>query len=622
MKTILNKYHFLKLTLAMILSASVVIACSPGQSPGNPRLYDVAPLTRQQAEASTFSIDRVWPEPPTTSACERLETLANERSHRRSRFSFLAAPFSYSVANDGAVRAIGSVNLMNSPLIQFVLTQPAVERRVREVLAMDDTAFLNLARERLDVEACEREEPKTNRCLDNLNQWRGALGKQQEGLLYQERPNAIARELRAKFAGVFGNADDMRLGKNDSVFLNVLNRVGLFAPGAGSLNPIDAEAILSAEVPLFPFTRTWSDWLEDTKASVPAAIHGLSQETDRAERLCALVLWQRMFAQLLLIKGYESPVLTSEGHLPTLSTDATQIPKFNVPGAYFDRNTAGRLMLRPEEIPLYDPTLENAVQLQVVNQTPLPRDRSPAVAAPLRDALDQFETYIWVFSATSPAASWAQNGNYFFGDLVESDHAIAPFQTHSLALGLAMITLRNLGVNNLLPVDFENDRVLSASNGTALALLANGKTNLEAGEQNLYDLARFTLGLVRLDDSLKRVVALGAQDQDLLERRSMVFDKETGQDGPFYSREKLHDFENLFAVINRLKYPLANRMKQMAENPQGCVGKEVANYQIGGNATRQISAPCSEEDLAIYREAMTALANNTRSTVFLRRAGL
>lgn len=605
-----------RLTIFAII-CSGLLGCAPAERSGIPREFSANSLQRPPALVG-INAASVWPDLQSARACGQLESLAQERSHPRSRFAFLATPFTFEINSSGSIRAIGSVDLIHSPLIQFVLTTPAVQRRVEEVLSLSDERFLELARERLDVENCEREEPKSERCTENLRSWRGALGKFQEGLLHQEKPNAIARELRARFAGVFGNADDMELGKENSVFLNVLDRAGLFRGGIATVAPIDAEAILTAEVPLFPYDRNWASWLADTRAALPAAMNGMNSP-EGAERLCAVVLWQRMFAQLLQIKGYEAPRLNSEGRLPALGPEARGIETVETPGAYITQTAARRVSLHPEEIPVYDPTKLDAVELALNRLTPLPRDRETPAHATLAATLDQLEALIWIYAATSPAAQWAEQNTYYFGDLVESEHAVVPFQSHTLALGLALMTLRNLGHRYILPVDFQNDLPLAAGgNGTAMHLLSSSIHNLEQAEQGLYELARLALALVRWEEAILRIQAMNRVNPAELARRSMVFDKEAGKEGPFYTPEKVADFDNLLAIIRRLKYPLAHRLHRMA-NTDECQGRQI----LGLNSTSLIlhsRQECTAAEREIFREAMLALGHSAGSTIFLRHA--
>lgn len=595
-----------------------LVACGPDQAPGTGRIYAVKDLP-QASTQFTFNKSLIWPE-ATTGACARLSALVRERSHKRSRFAFLGRPFTYSVNDDGSVYAVGGIDLAKSPLIQFVLTTPAVQEKIGPVLSSTDEEFLRLVKERLRIDACQAESPRTQECEDNLQRWAGALAKARQGTLYQEKTEAVTRELKAKIPGVYGGVTQMKTGKDGSLFLSLLERVGLFREEESRIDPVDAEAILTAEVPLFPYSRNWRDWLADAVTSVPAAIAGISKQPNKEERLCSLVLWQRMFAQLLMIKGYEGPKLTSDGYLAQFEPGATGLEKVKVEGGYLELATGKPVALEPDEIPKYDPAMPGQKYLEGSALTPLPRAPVRPVAGSLSDTLDRLEAYSWIFAATSPGA-WSADTPYFFGDLVESETAIAPFQTHTLALGLIVMGLRNFGHRHFLAVDTETDTALPDSTGaTGMVVLANGKENAAFGEMRLYDVIRLTNVLVRAADTLDKIYEFAATNQKLLEKRSLVYSKDAKDGAPFYTPEKLKELETLRATLLRLMYPAAHRMIRMTEYSSGCAAVETANYRAGGIRTQRTVERCSPELVRDYKATMRALAHYTGSKVYYRKS--
>lgn len=637
-----SKLNILVVSISLMVGA---VACSSKTAPEN-RSFAVSDLKVGGAgtQGVQFTNSAIWPEAE-KSACDTMFDLEGMRSHKRSRFAFLVEPFRYSVGEDDVVTALGSINLAKSPLMQFVLTTPAVQDQVRDILVMDDDAFLAKIKERLDVEACQKvaEADRTPECLDNLSSWEGAKGKYREGLLYQEKPNAVMRVLRERFGGLFGDVDEMKLGEEGSVFLSLLDRIGLFGKDIGivegaappKIDPRDAEFILTTELPLYPYDSSWQAWKADIDSALPAAVAGIQRINDAEERLCSLVLLQRTFAQLLMQKGYHGPKLNRDGTMPILkalelealnATDPSNasapdlFPMVNIYGAMLRKSTGRPMILEPADIQTYDPAAEGADLWQLNHVTPILRDRRTRAVASLSEQLDRLEALTAVFAATSPAAPWTKNVSYFLGDLVKHDHALIPFQTHTLALGLILMSIRNIGKLNIVPVDSFTDQAIDQGNGTGMVLLTNGKDHLEDSEMKLADLARLTRAVVRLDHALEQLYELRKIDAEALRARSEVKDAVSDEFEPFYSDEKLDDLETLRELLNRLKFPLAKRMVRMVENPTGCIAEQRADYRVDGNATREILRRCNEDDLADYRATMRILANATESILYWQKS--
>src|SRR3989338_3440155 len=187
--------RYAKYILTALLAAGLV-ACGPDSAAPKTRINAVTELPQANTQFK-FEKSEIWPA-ASQGACARLLELYQEPSQKRSRFAFLARPFSFSKTVSGEITAFGALDLSKSPLMQFVLGTPAIDENIGPVLTADDEEFLRLAYKRLRVEECKAEQPKSKTCEQNLSDWDGANTLKREGLLHKQRSVAVGNELNRR----------------------------------------------------------------------------------------------------------------------------------------------------------------------------------------------------------------------------------------------------------------------------------------------------------------------------------------------------------------------------------------------------------------------------------------
>lgn len=513
-------------------------------------------------------------------ACERLEQLGKENREGKEAFSYLGW------AGMNGETSVGHVELKESPFTQLVLG---------EKFAVDNfESFFEKARK--EYEAGRLSATKWL-ILKTIN----ATGIGREKALF----SATNDKLAEKFPGIFG----------ESLTLQSSLHFGLAQRAAGM--PLKADAavakILSTKMPLFPGNRTWQDSAAASRATILAAARGFREATTAApehvaERLCATVLLNQSFAQLLRIKGLKAPVILdgepgAPSRLEKLSSANKEFAKREVTGAVFDLKALKPVYLENEAIRKYDPAQPDQ-SLLTVSSAP-PGDGKKSGPGTLGDSLAFMEAMLFAYEATSPASEQAER-RYLLGDIAaEGSAAVLPAEMHSLALGLLTMQLKN--VAGLHIKEIKANGSLKREKETAAGIVVTARP-LPPGaggsaEVHLADAVRLARVALFLESSLLR---LGQKDPAQMKALNDA-----------YSPEVLATLEGLRQKLATLKFPVVLLMSQMATSKEGCFSALEWNLDTG---ERKPLGQCSREEKLAAADAFELLGRDAKATLLLQKA--
>lgn len=407
----------------------------------------------------------------TGSACEALTKLS-VREGSAERFSLLGrADFKLS-ARGSKLGGRGHVELAESPFTRLILAE--------KFKVPTDDEF---------VEAAE-EERRAGRLsgieLTALKTMRRLLPKKFRATKYEKTSEKLAE----KFPGLFGRSGEI----DASMSVGFLTKI---AAEKGDVNEISKLA--STSTPLFA-GATWRDFADEAETSLQAAVSGL-KSTEASERTCGLVLLQRGFAQLLTLKGYQSPPIVSSGSsegpkskTPILSASNREFRKLDVNGAWIPATQGSPIVLSSEAISGYDPVR----QFMTLSATPTERRGAKGTFA---DQVALLEALTIFFEATSPAAAWHEQ-TYPYGDIAESPTALLPPDAHSLALGMMIMSFKNVAALGIQKVNAEGS-LLQPGQSAAGIVLGQVNPSTKKAVVSAENVARFVNAVVFLETSLQ-----------------------------------------------------------------------------------------------------------------------
>lgn len=619
-----HKNFFLSIILALI-----AVACSNERMPPVERSYgeNVSPVERSNFHASDAAVG----------ACDRLEQLKRD-TNGADLFSVYDS-FSYKLDRSGPHDFVAATKVGESPLLMYLLTS----EKIRPLVEADKASFKDLARVLLKIGECKVEGTGTwgfgckfvwaqapmqslGCKIESLAEdarcqavWGQVVAKQELGkcayvatgpvhdgdiecgkakaawaqIVLADAQNKIflAKNsfLQSKFPGIFGPAGDA----SSSVFLGMLaKQKDFFTPG-----PDEVARIVTSKLPLFPASRTWQAWQQDSEKSTSAWVNGASADAPATERLCSYVLFQRAFAQLLALSGFAKPELLN-GNAIALDAVRPGLGIAPVAGAFLAKTENSEwqpTILAPSDLAAYNPAvklLQAAALLPSWTQAP---ETTPEL---LTDRLDRMLGVERFYEATSPIASWlAPTQAYLLGDILDSaNSAILPAEAHALSFGLLGLDFQNLAASNIKKIKGDGSLVLSAEDVPLGFVLLRSLTPAPEfiGEMALDDLLRFSRLVVRLEAALSAVL----QADPLL----------LAQKNPFYSAAMRPKLEWLAQNLRDLKLPLTLLIGKMgaAERQDGstaCIGLVEMNLAPGVPEKERFhpKRPCSPAQEQEYK---------------------
>lgn len=536
----------------VLLSAILALAaCAPKRAPEAERAV-VADLAGGTQAAVAPLIGELERSPIT--ACERLAELAQaDKPQGRAQFAYLGQ-----MTPDGQI----ALDLSASPFVQMYIGENFKVDSDEEFLAKIEAAF----------KAGQLPEEK----------YKMIMAMKEKGELHAVKFPMINAGLEETFPGVFGAAKPMQKALH-ALLLSKVAKLEELDPRAM------AEALL-ARAPLFPADRSWNSWAEDSRRSLAAAARGFrdasAANSPLQERVCSLVLYQRSFAQLLQIKGYQRAELTAEGKVEPLSKDMPEFKKQALAGAVMDLQAGTNVMLEPSALMNYNPAMR---VLMLAKVTPEPGDVQ-RVPADLGESLAFLEGMVHMYAATAPVDGAVT------GDIRARNRAILPQEAHSLALGVLMMQLKNLAGIHVKMVDGKGVLAVDEKSAIGAVLASVQKQGSSEVRVKLVDVLRLLKSISYLDQALTSLQRYGSAE---LASRAPVYSEGV--------QRQLFGF--LLPKLKMLKLPLVLLASRMAEGTH-CVAE--TNWDLASGKVQPL-AVCAAETRAQFKEVMGIVAADTNS---------
>ncbi|MEQ1876351.1 MAG: hypothetical protein ABL958_06880 [Bdellovibrionia bacterium] len=430
---------FKKLTTVAILV--LLAACSRDRADGPNRTFgpqpgDNGPQSPQDVPElpNSLSIGK-------QSACARLESLRNWARDRDFGYSFLRE------IHPTNGKLVGGTDIAESPFTQVYFGEKFAVMSVEEFMKEVEKEYKAGNLSFLKYQAIQAAHATGSEKAVRFFQYIGTNDKLEQG-----------------FPGVFGKTVD--LDKS-------LNFLLMMKASATKFDINQHARFVTARIPQFT-SADWPQFTDDARATLQAIIKSGASDPSASdgvtERICGLVLWQRQFAQLLILKGYIQPelFLTEQGNLITkkvnkLSSDYPEFKKLSRAGAFLDPTNEKTFVLSADDVANYD---ANKKPLYVAAHVPTFGVQSNR--ADFGQTLNLLEGLVYMYAATSPAAPWVKKpADYVFGDIQDQKSpATVPGDAHSLALGLMRMNLKNLAKFHVVKLNASGGELKS---GEALA---------------------------------------------------------------------------------------------------------------------------------------------------------
>lgn len=599
-KKIINVALF-TFSIALFASSILFTGCSIDRAPLTPRKY-VADLNKNTVELQKLADSMPEYTSPIfntegPSACTTLEKLSLEvqsQKNNSSRFSF----FKSFKLNNGQLW--GAIDIIESPLTQLAITE--------QVVVPTNEQFLKLV----------EEEHKAGR-LSALKYAFVQSARLNETILTKVKFSAINDKVLTPFPGIYGKATDV------SQSLNML-----LAKKMGFKNPSEELlSTLSTSLQLLP-TDSFSTLRQDVAMSLASAIRSLTT-TDIKEKMCSLVLWQRLFAQMLKLKGYRRPEITLvdasapatyiSSHLVELNSEHAHFAVTHELGAFYDVHSKQQVQLSLQDLQSYDLLKRKLIPTLSPYQS-LPQEASPK----LSETLALLETLIYVFDATSPVQTLNPKVptllGKLFGEITDQNNmAVIPREIHSLTLGMINLLFQNLKTDNIVLVSKNGTRLTSENKKNdekaSGALLLEAASGSNENRMHLEDVLTLIRIATRLEANLNQ---LATHDADFWLKINPVY-----QPAVYDSLQKV-----LLVNLKELLLPLTLNALKMAEASDGSCYDTMAWDERTGQLSPltqllpQSSAltqpiQCSAELLTDYKNTLLELSIAKKSPILYRR---
>lgn len=409
--------------------------------------------------------------------------------------------------------------------------------------------------------------------------------------------SALNDEIALNYPGIFGEMGESKT----SLFFNIHRKALEF----NLEQKLDLDyGALTHSVTLFP-SNQWQDIQKDNEQIYASLIQNFYYKKNTSERNCASVLAQRMFAQLLSIKGFVGPEYNENdfSHLNPLSAERPDFSLVPFLGAYMDEN--GPMLLSAEEIATYNPA-KHKMSLGA----PAANLKSSFAFQDLLARIHFFRNMIQAFRFASPAEAWVQAETYLLGDISHPTTGILPVEASSLALGFTTMELKNIASDSLF---FINAKGTSLKQGetTAGALLGTKLEN-ESIRIRLKEVVEFSNAVVFLERALERFKTRPAQEwQSInpvfsLELLTSLLGKELLAEDQL--PKAFDQTSTLIAQLKKLYMPLAQMLVKL-KTDQYCASE--LNYDLSTadmtitklcNATESNSIKTAKQNLAIHTD--------------------
>ncbi|MEC9282038.1 MAG: hypothetical protein VX642_04960 [Bdellovibrionota bacterium] len=405
--------------------------------------------------------------------------------------------------------------------------------------------------------------------------------------------SAVSDEIALNYPGIFGKMGESK----NSLFFNI-NRKALQFNLDHSMN-LDYGA-LTHNMALFS-SDSWKEIQKENEQIYASLIQNFYYNKETSERNCASVLAQRMFAQLLSVKGYMGPEY-KEVAFPHLKALSDEHPNFSlVPffGAFMDEN--GPMVLGADDIANYNPA-KNKMSLLA----PATSLKANGKAQTLNSRIHFFRNMIQAFRFASPAESWVKPEAYLLGDISNPQTGILPVEASSLSLGFTTMELKNIAADSLFFINADGTS-LKSGESTAGALLGTKLEN-DILRIRLEEVAEFTNAIVFLERALEKFKSRPAEEWqninsvfslDLL--ASLLGNELLSEDQLPASFDQA---ETLIAQLKKLYMPLAQMLVKL-KTDKYCASE--LNYDLT-TSDINIKKLCDAKDSQLLKTAKQNLA--------------
>jgi len=364
---------------------------------------------------------------------------------------------------------------------------------------------------------------------------------------------------------------------------------------------------------------TWADFSNDADRALTGAVSGLASDQAH-ERVCATVLLQRAFGQLLTLKGFVSPVLkpgTIAGGpgtwTPAFAKGYSVLKKESVAGAWIDTATGRNAVLSPETLASYNP----AARFWFLSPSPTGRDGE---TGSLGDQVAMLEAMTLFFEATSPASPWFESRPYVLGDISTSPTALAPEDMHTLALGMLGMAFKNVAATGIQKINAQGALLKPGEAAAGIVLGAIDPTTKIArvsGES----VASLIRSVAYLETALHAFSRKKPEEWKSVHSAytpaflAKLAGKAVFSDAELASLLTASEREGiLLASLEKLHMPLALLVTKLVTN-DACVAEAEWNSETG--ATKPLRA-CTEAERASVLGAKRLLGRLTGASVLLQ----
>lgn len=483
----------------LILTSFFILACAPDREQSKERAF--IPSIKVANEKISAKVQSPLKN-SNLSASARVSALAQDTT-AKTHFRFLHA---FESRNE---KLVGRVEVSANPFIQFALSSERLKR--------DD----------LKKFIAQVEQAHKNGEISGV-QWAAFVVARQVyettgstwGLI-KFQTKAINQKVAATFPGVLGGVGEL---EKSLPYL-------LIRKFDGGIDPSNTEAqkTLAASLPLLT-----PDFHNDMRDSLSAAINNypLNQNLSDSERVSSFVLFQRLFAQLLVLKGYNSAkykVVEGKSAVSLLTDDQKSFETAARVGYFMDPKTGKNVALTSEDIASYDPS-----------QRPLLLTSKPGGALATLDLeLKVMGATALAFEASSPAAYFVNDpSQYIFGDVTSLiNRAIVPAEAHALSFGLTVMQLKNISARNLAVIN-ESGKDIAVAGGEPAGIVLFDQVGEQRKVQlnQILKLIEFNL---QMDAALEQVIQKSEKNHAQLKAMNSLYEAEGMIANMAMLREKL-----------------------------------------------------------------------------------
>lgn len=412
----------------LLLISAVLVACSPAREEEISR--SVIPQM-EVANTQVISAKIQRPLQDTSSSAEARVQLLNKGFEKKGRFSYLEK-----IELDDHENLVGRIDIDTNPFVQYVLSP--------EVFKRDDLeTFIKQVHEAHEKGELGTMEWVAFQAAEKAYRIAGSTW----GLI-KIQTRAINSKVEMAFPGVFGKVTPLE----KSLSLMWLRKFD------GALEPENSEIqrLLRMKLPLMASPHN-EDLYTDFRRSMAAAAYFYPMQRERSlssqEKAASFILFQRMWAQLLKIKGYayaDYSVVNGESAIQKLTDQDQAFGGKTRVGYFVDAVNNKAIALTPEDIASYNP----AKRLLLFGMGTQTSEGRPQLAN-LGEEISFFGAMSLAFEASSPAAWFVKDpSQYLFGDVKSmSNSAIIPAEAHSLSFGLMAMQFQNLGARRIIKVN-------------------------------------------------------------------------------------------------------------------------------------------------------------------------